>query len=265
MMSAQTPEPARDSAPADAAGAANALNELSQARDALVSAQEEAREARNSEMLLRGELQHQVRNMLAIIRSIFARTVASGGSLEEVADHFRGRLDAIARYQSLQASDPRQELDFEQHILREELQSFQFGDDPRIGIAGPEVLLRGDLVQLIGLAIHELVTNSIKFGVLASPRGRARLEISWELGEDRLEFEWREQGLSMIAATPPIRGFGREFIEQALPYQIGAETHFELRPGGVSCRIAIPLSGNPSRFGSKGERDGSLGGDQAFA
>jgi two-component sensor histidine kinase len=207
--------------------------ELEQSEMGRQAAQEQA-------ALLRGELQHRVRNMLAIIRSIFSRTIAAGGSLEDVADHFRGRLDAIARYQTVLATDAGATIDFE-HIVRDELQSFQFGDHPQIRIDGPPARLMQDSALLIGLALHELVTNSIKFGVLSSDDPRAQLDIGWTLAAGLLQLEWCETGIAVLSSAPLHRGFGREFIEQALPYQLGATTSFELRPGGVFCAVAVRL------------------------
>jgi two-component sensor histidine kinase len=214
--------------------------QLAEARRELTDAGRERQASHDREALLRNELLHRVRNMLAIIRSIFSRTVAAGGSLDDVADHFRGRLDAIARAQTTQSLDPGGTIDFEQ-IVRDELHSFQFGDDPRIRISGLEVRLAPDIAQMIGLALHELVTNSIKFGVLAMLEERGRLEVSWTTAEGQLRFSWIETGVSILSPAPLRRGFGREFIEQALPYQIDAETRFELRPGGISCEIVAPF------------------------
>jgi two-component sensor histidine kinase len=200
---------------------------------------EQLKEARDREFLLRGELQHRVRNMLAIIRSIFSRTVDSGGSLEDVADHFRGRLDAVAQLQSLYAMQAPAAADFEQ-MIRDELQPFQFGDDPRISINGPDIRLDLDVAQLMGLALHELTTNSIKFGALSGDN-ESGLAIRWSSTGQMMRFEWLETGVPVIAPAPLHRGFGREFIEQALPYQLGATTSFVLRPGGVFCSIALPI------------------------
>jgi two-component sensor histidine kinase len=236
MMNAR-PEPG-DEGQRPVAGELQA--QLAEAHRELASVERERQASRDREALLANELLHRVRNMLAIIRSIFSRTVAAGGSLDDVADHFRGRLDAIARAQTSQSLDPGGTIDFEQ-IVRDELHSFQFGDDPRIGIAGPEVRLAPDVAQMIGLALHELVTNSIKFGVLAMLEERGQLEASWTTDEGQLRFTWIETGVSVLSPAPLRRGFGREFIEQALPYQIGAETRFELRPGGISCEIVAPL------------------------
>lgn len=237
MMEAR-PEPDNDEG--QRSGADELQAQLAEAHRELAGIERERQASRDREALLTNELLHRVRNMLAIIRSIFSRTVAAGGSLDDVADHFRGRLDAIARAQTSQSLDPGGTIDLEQ-IVRDELHSFQFGDAPKIGIAGPEVRLAPDIAQMIGLALHELVTNSIKFGVLAMLEERGQLEASWTTAAGQLRFIWVETGVPVLSPAPLRRGFGREFIEQALPYQIGAETRFELRPGGIFCEIVAPL------------------------
>jgi two-component sensor histidine kinase len=242
----QVPESEPSSGPGrdDVAGVSDLVAiraQLDETRRALDAAKAEIRLASEREALLRGDLLHRVRNIFAIIRSIFSRTMAAGGSQEDVADHVRGRLDSLARNHAARNLGPVGETDLEA-ILREELHSFRFGDDACIGIEGPEVRIGDDVAQLLGLAIHELVTNSIKFGVLSGSDERARLRIGWTVADDRISLEWEESGVAIVAAAPLHSGFGREYIEQALPYQIGAVTAFEVRPGGVFCRIQVPLA-----------------------
>jgi two-component sensor histidine kinase len=205
--------------------------------------------ASDRETVLRGELQHRVRNTLAVLRSIFDRTVDAGGSLEEITSHFRGRLDAIAQFQSARVAQPGAAVDLEQ-IIRDEMHSFQFGDHPKISIDGPETTLNPDAAQLLRLAVHELVTNSLKFGVLSTDTGPAHLLVRWRADPDSVALTWVESGVSVVASAPLRRGFGREFIEQALPYQLGATTTFELRPGGVFCSIEVPLAPMQLRYAS---------------
>jgi two-component sensor histidine kinase len=241
----EEPGPRASQEPASVPDAKALQAQLAAARQELAEAERDREHGRDREALLRNELQHQVRNMLAIIRSIFSRTVASGGSAEDLADHFQGRLDAISRYQVARAHAPSGTVDLEQ-ILRDELQSFQFGDDPTIEISGPRVRLRHDVAQVMALALHELVTNSIKFGVLAAVDDRGRLNTHWSLVGGMLHFSWAETGVPVVMSAPVRRGFGRSFLEEGLPYQIGAATRFELRPGGVLCEIEVPMSPRPS-------------------
>jgi two-component system CheB/CheR fusion protein len=93
----------------------------------------------------------------------------------------------------------------------------------------------------MGIALHELVTNAIKFGALAQPGGSSRLRISWTVADDALDFEWSERGVPIVAPAPRPEGFGQEYIERVLPYQLDATSSFEVAPGGLTCRIHLPL------------------------
>jgi two-component sensor histidine kinase len=106
------------------------------------------------------------------------------------------------------------------------------------------VSLDSRTAESIGLAIHELTTNAIKYGALKIPG--ATLTISWVTKEDqdgarRLTLTWMEQGVPAVPMQPAREGFGRELIEEALPYRLGAETRLEFRGGGVRCTISVPL------------------------
>lgn len=192
------------------------------------------------EKLLRNEVQHRVRNMLATVRSIFSRTADSSDSLDDARDHFIGRLDALARFQVARSVNSDGISDLE-NIIRDELRSFEF--DERIEVAGPEVAVPHDVAEVLGLAIHELATNAIKFGALSTSDARFRLIVKWTLSNGQLTLDWREKGVPVVASAPIGSGFGREFIEQGLPYQTGAVTTFALGPGGLSCTIRLSLDG----------------------
>ena len=141
----------------------------------------------------------------------------------------------LARNQEINHDGDSQDLE---NLIRNELQEFRFGDLPNITITGPEVRLPADQVQPVALAIHELVTNALKFGALSVRE--ATLTIGWKSSGKSLDIEWAEAGVPIVASVPVRRGFSRQFIEEALPYQTGAETRFELRPGGILCLISLP-------------------------
>jgi len=203
----------------------------------------ELQASRDREMVLSNELAHRVRNILAITRALFIRTVDTADTLEHAADHFRGRLDALARYHWRMASAPQAEFDLETMIF-DELLTVTFASDLRTSVVGPEVRLRQKTAEMMGLALHELATNSIKYGALAEDEGIGRLRVSWTLEDSLLAFEWAETGISIVTLAPMHSGFGREFIEQALPFQLGAESSFNIVPGGLVVRISLPLLAN---------------------
>lgn len=198
------------------------------------------------ERALHFELQHRARNLVSVIRSIYRRSRESDSSEESFAEHFDGRLTAIARYQSHFDGLVAPGFDLED-MVRDELLEARCVDGPSCSLDGPPVTLPQKTAELIGLALHELTTNAIKFGALAHD---GRLAIAWQLrreGSARwLDFTWVESGVPVAAAAPRPSGFGRRLIEEALPYQLEASTAFEFRPGGIACSIALPLgAGDP--------------------
>ena len=107
------------------------------------------------------------------------------------------------------------------------------------------VALPPTAAQALGLALHELATNAVKYGALAQPTGK--LEVTWELKAKKpnseIALEWRESGVSMPeVGSPKRKGYGRELIERALPYQLSAKTQLEFGPDGVRCAISVPVS-----------------------
>ena len=205
---------------------------------------QELRAALEREERLTAELQRRVTNMLSVVRSLFTRTLAASENFEDVTLHFGGRLSAFARVQAALVRSPWGVIELED-LVRDELLHFSLNDGPRLEIDGPAVRLRGQAAELIGMALHELATNAAKFGMLATPTGR--LAVRWTVTEDdgarRLRFRWQERDIVVdpVAATDR---FGRDLIETGLPYQIGAETSFDLQPTGLLCTIDLPLDGD---------------------
>ncbi len=119
-------------------------------------------------------------------------------------------------------------------------------DGERIIVQGPEVHLPSKSVQILALALHELATNARKYGALSVPSGQ--LSVRWTVlaeGHNRmLELEWHEIGLAprnKKAAAPRI-GFGRTLIEELLPFQLDAQTKFNIDQNEVSCTITLALA-----------------------
>lgn len=212
-----------------------------------IMAYKEAEQAlRQSEARLRalvGDLQHRVRNILTVVRSVFARTIRAERPIEDIAEHFRGRLDSLARTQMMLAQHQEGLIDLE-NLIRDELLSAGVQDGPLFSIGGPDVGLTPCQTEWLALAFHELTTNALKYGALRVPGGR--LDIVWTLnaghdGHRRLDLEWIEHGVPAIPVRPAYRGFGMELIMDALPYRLAAETHVEFLGGGVRCSFSLPL------------------------
>lgn len=219
-----------------------ARNDLSTCRGDLEEAWQQVRSTAAREQRLQHELEHRVRNMLAVIRSVFRRTAESGDSHEDLLEHFRGRLDVFARHHSLLSRSPLRPTDLE-NIVRDGLLASAASDSRAYEASGPVVGLRHKSAELLALTVHELATNSIKFGALG--RADGKLAIDWSVsgtgGGQALLFRWLETGIPIVAATPLSRGFGRQFIEEALPYELGATTSLNLNAGQLEWIIELPL------------------------
>lgn len=191
--------------------------------------------------ILVGELQHRTRNLLAVVRSIASQTASMVGSLPDFLRAFDSRLGALSRVQGLLSRVDGDAVTV-QSLLRMELGAVTEEWD-RITLEGPRVLVADGTLQTLTLVIHELSTNAVRHGGLADPKGR--VDIEWFKREDgensMLVIEWREKFASRAPDPARLRGFGRQLIEEAIPYQLGASTRFVLDPTSLHCVMALPL------------------------
>ncbi|SKA26900.1 HWE histidine kinase domain-containing protein [Consotaella salsifontis] len=208
---------------------------------ALFGAARERSEERERRLML--ELQHRTRNMLAVIRSIVRRSAETAASPEDYATHLEGRIDAFARVQSAAARDPLGGVDLGS-LLADELLAAAAREGDQVTIEGPPITLRAKSAETLGLAIHELTTNAIKFGALGAPRGH--IAIRWSVGGEaplrRLVLEWKESGVRGPPPREPREGFGTELLDRTLDYQLGAKVERRFEPNGLRCRIEMPLT-----------------------
>lgn len=199
--------------------------------------------------VLVAELQHRTRNLIAVVRSMAESTARSSTDLADFRSRYRDRLDALARVQGLlsRLQDDVDRVTFDD-LIRTELSAVG-ASSSRTTIEGPAgVRLRSSTVQTLAMGLHELATNAVKYGALGQPGGR--LSVTWSLdpGEHDnkpwLHIDWRESGVDMppVGSTRHGTGQGRELIEKALPYQLGARTAYSLGADGVRCTISIPVS-----------------------
>lgn len=198
--------------------------------------------AEDRQRLLLGELQHRVRNTLAVVRSIARRTAETSTTVEDFASHLDGRLNAFARTQAMVTRDPEAGVDLE-YLIVEELLAYNAREGEQVHISGPNVRLQPKPAETFALAVHELATNALKYGALREPSGR--IEINWRVDEStvppQLIFDWRESGGPTVRA-PRRKGFGTELLERTLSFELKARTELAFDAPGVHYSIAIPFS-----------------------
>ena len=124
-------------------------------------------------------------------------------------------------------------------IVRSELAPYMQDDDHHVSMHGPDVEVAPNDALSLGLALHELATNAAKYGSLSEPAGE--VEISWWVEPGRhVTVDWREFGGPAVS-EPGRRGFGMDLIERIVANELRQEVKVEFKPGGVECRILIPL------------------------
>lgn len=229
--------PFRDSSD-EIIGAVCVIQDIDAAKRASESLQDSERHAQ----VLLAELQHRVRNTLAVVRSIARRTADRTETQADFVSHFEGRLSAFSRVQAVVTRSPDSGVAL-RTLVEDELLALAARDGNHIKISGPDVCLTSRAAETISLAIHELATNAIKYGALSAPRGR--VQVNWSCldggGKDDLRFEWRERGLDSRPAASR-EGFGHELLLRSLPYDLDAKTEIVFEEDGLRFLMTLPMT-----------------------
>jgi two-component system, chemotaxis family, CheB/CheR fusion protein len=189
------------------------------------------------------ELKRRIRRLLSVIRSIAAHMNTQAIDPRDSALHLAGRVGAIGRAAIASVSGG---MDLESLVLDELLACGSTQRAP-LGVSGaavrgPAVCLNPRSAELMSLAIHELATNSVKYGALSQPA--ARLRVTWWLTDPpgpRLHFEWAEQGVRMTTGAGHKAGFGSELLSRLIATELRGSGEMLFLPEGVLCSIQIPL------------------------
>jgi two-component system, chemotaxis family, CheB/CheR fusion protein len=213
----------------------------------------ERRKADEIRNLLIGELNHRVKNTLAIVQSIAAQTARTTSGNDEFIGRFNGRLQSLSSAHHMLT-----EAHWSGASLRELVVSqiaVSAGDLQHVEISGDDVFVPPQTALQLTLMLHELSTNAVKHGSLSRPSGR--VTVAWTIDRvtvPRIVLAWTERGGPLV--TPPVaRGFGMLLLERSgkLPH---LKAYLEFAPEGVTCRIEATLdekaAGEPAFFNPRG-------------
>lgn len=188
--------------------------------------------------LLNDELNHRVKNIISLVRSL---AVQSGTKAETVADYTRaleGRLSALAfaHDQSLDGNGGTLAA-----LVDAEASLHRFGASvDRVTTSGPPLSLDDRAFGVMALLLHEMMTNAAKYGALSVPEGK--LDISWLRDQDgNCQVEWSETGGPAVT-TPTKRGFGSTLIENTITYDLGGRVSIDYAPAGLRASFVVPAS-----------------------
>jgi len=194
----------------------------------------ERKHAEERQNLLAREVDHRAKNALALAQSIVRLT--RGENVKAYIQSVEGRINALARVHTVLSLSNWQGAEI-RRLVDEELAPYSDGN--QIALSGPEVQLQPSTAQTLALALHELVTNSAKYGALSTQAGR--LSITWEDETGLLRLVWAETGGPPVQ-EPMSRGFGTRSVIASIESQLGGRAEFDWHPAGLVCRLAVPLS-----------------------
>lgn len=203
--------------------------------------QREMRDYLDRETELRLELNHRVKNILASVMSIFAMTRRGATTTEGLAEDFNGRLAALANVHStvFLAGGARVAL---ADVVASTLAPYPLAKQSGIRTGGPYLSVSRMAATTLALCLHELATNSIKYGALSQPEGV--VDVIWELTEDAdpiLTIKWTETG-GPLTIKPSRIGYGTRYVRSALAGLFGNPPDFEFADSGLICTIRGPSS-----------------------
>jgi len=189
--------------------------------------------------LLIDELNHRVKNTLAILQAIAVQTFRSASKTER--EKFEGRLGALAEAHNLLSKEKWQGSDL-QDVVGRVLQPYLLNGPERMRMFGPPVPLSPRLAVVLSMIVHEIATNAAKYGALSNDTGTIALdwEVITETGKPMLRLIWAEAGGPLV--TEPVqRGFGSRLIERSARDQLGGEATVDFLPRGVVYTVTCAL------------------------
>ena len=197
----------------------NAMRALSQRDD-----------AERQQRILRHELIHRMKNMLAVISAMVTQSIRNSRDLEHAAEVTGARLAAYARVQEVFSQGAGTEAELAQ-VIAAAVAPHIGGRESRLHMDGPQIRLSAKHSLAIALAVHELSTNAVKYGALSN--GTGTVAVQWTADDElRFVFDWRESGGPSVA-PPEETGFGTTLIDRIVPSYFSGRADRVFAPDGL--------------------------------
>lgn len=206
------------------------------------SAEEALARQADHQRLLINELNHRVKNTLAIVQSLARQTFKDDVPLPGAREAFEARLTSLAAAHNLLT-----QKNWEQTSLLDAVHvsvgATAGANARRVTIEGPEILLDPQTAVTLTMAIHELSTNALKYGALSNDTGQ--IAVRWTITDGsesrpRMRFSWQESG-GPVVDPPQKQGFGSRLIERGVASELRGTVELLFEPRGVLCTIDAPL------------------------
>jgi two-component sensor histidine kinase len=195
--------------------------------------------AEEKQRSLHAELNQRVKNVLATVSAIAARTKDASSSMDDFVAALDSRIQSMASTHELLSRSRWQGVPLRELVQRE---IAPYASNSNTCIKGPDVTLSAEAAQTTALVLHELTTNAAKYGALSQRKGR--VSVRWYRasngqGSCPLAIEWLETGGPPVK-VPNSSGYGRSVITELVPYELGGTARLLFSPEGVRCRLDIP-------------------------
>ena len=199
-------------------------------------AEVERKRAQERQELLIAELNHRVRNILGLIRGVISQSRDPSLTVDAFTEVVGGRIQALARAHDQITVDNWGPASFRGLVAAEA--GAYGGRATRVRLSGPEVLLEPQGFTTLALVVHELMTNSAKYGALSDSRGHIEIGTQFD-AERNLYVTWTEHGGPTVK-PPTRRGFGSTVIERSIPYDLKGEATLDYETKGIRATFMIP-------------------------
>jgi two-component sensor histidine kinase/PAS domain-containing protein len=198
----------------------------------------EARQAADHTRHLLRELNHRVKNTLAMTQSLARQTLKQSPDPQAFIDAFSGRLRTLADAHGLLADRDWAGIGMVE-LVDSQIGPYVIQGEQRLTVMGEDVQLPPDHALGLGIILHELASNAARFGALSADAGKVR--IAWTVENGELYLEWIESGGPLVKQTRDV-GFGSRLILRSLDKILGSSVSLDFAPGGVEARISFPIS-----------------------
>jgi two-component sensor histidine kinase len=189
------------------------------------------------------ELSHRTKNLLTVIQSIAGKSARMSPNFEAFRTSFQNRLMGLSRSHDLLVERKWEGVPLDE-LVASQLSAFTHPEEGRVMLAGPALPLSPQAAQSLGMALHELATNALKYGALSVRGGRVLM--AWERaadakGEPRIRLRWKESGGPPVS-PPARRGFGSLVIEDVVAQSLHGATRLDWDPEGLIWELDAPAA-----------------------
>lgn len=191
--------------------------------------------------ILLTEVNHRSKNLLAVTQAIARQTVSSATTVAQFEQKFSARLLGLAASQDLLTEEKWRGVSLEA-LVYSQIGPYSEPEAGRFRVSGPATALDSSATQAIGMALHELAANAVKYGALSNESGN--ISVDWRIQRGRpeaiLEMDWIESGGPPITA-PAKRGFGSVVMEKMLSQRLNGSVQLSYEVRGFAWRLSVPL------------------------